>query len=1002
MDKILESYLKNKNTDSVKYEFELRFKHYFPDRITRSDYNNVIEWLLMCGFKIKERVSLLRISVGKNIRSEIDGIDNIKKYCNNPTIENMKYVEKQQVVEPFTHPLYNVQFSLNSETVKPTIETITEKNTFRFMKRLQLYHPDHPHVVVDCSIVKMLRDSPTKTMTQVFNMTPQYEIEAEIIELLDKKLLEKEIKPEISFVMTSVLKGLQRTNFPISYKEITDVQEEYKQLFPSGEKSKDLNFIGPNTVTLQKENIPILNENDFMVSDKIDGERKLLFISKTSKLYLIPTSGRVENMNCKLQDQKGLPKGPMILDGEHVFKDSKNNFHNTFYAFDIYYLDIEPMTEQNKTNLGIDTNDIRKYNLTTRREVLMRVVNTVFLNINLLDQKYGVQYKRFLPYSAGNCRLLYETPTPYHKDGLILTPVHYGVGQNKPDTPILNRRTTWDLNFKWKPPEENTIDFYVDIDDKIKKTITGREYKTITLKSSYSAYANRLVSDYTVCPSVSVYQNFDINSNGKKRIPFIGGRPYDVSAYVCNCYTNEEGNICTISEGHPVEVIENGSIVEFKYDMVKEKGWRWAPIRVRWDKTDPNAYTTAVKNWISIHNPVTYDMLVLPESVDKEKEDSLRPNQLNSEYYTLKEKEDKNKNKLIRDFHNDVKRMLIGKIAEQVKTKHRRNPMLIDFASGKGGDIQKWDEAKCAFVLGIDINNDNLHNETDGAFLRVVRRKMDKVKNRQQEGTPMLFVEGSSSLMIKNGEAIKHDYENKIVQYLFGMETTYPPMLSEQSKIPYGLCSNGFDIGSIQFALHYMFDSEESVTKFVYNLMDCIQLGGYFCATCFDGDSIVELLKNIKKGEAMSTAHDDNGTFKLSTTIDKSITPFSNIQKQYENSEVNARDPTKFINLSIGVKQETLNKDKFLKEFLVFSDYFIQLMSKHGFELATHIKEFPDGSGLFKSLDSKYKNMSGDPNQEAISFLNRYYIFQKRKNIPFRVTKVYDTENKKHFKVIVN
>ena len=42
MDKILESYLKNKNTDSVKYEFELRFKHYFPDRITRSDYNNVI------------------------------------------------------------------------------------------------------------------------------------------------------------------------------------------------------------------------------------------------------------------------------------------------------------------------------------------------------------------------------------------------------------------------------------------------------------------------------------------------------------------------------------------------------------------------------------------------------------------------------------------------------------------------------------------------------------------------------------------------------------------------------------------------------------------------------------------------------------------------------------------------------------------------------------------------------------------------------------------------
>jgi hypothetical protein len=182
MDKLLENYLKYKNSDSVKYEFELRFKHYFPEQITRSDYNNVIEWLLMSGFKIKERISLLRISIGKNIRSEIDGIENIKKYCNSPTTENMKYVEKQSVTESYTHPSYNVQFSLNSETSKLSVESISEKNTFRFMKRLQLYHPDHPHVVVDCSIVKMLRDSPTKTMTQVFNMQPQYEIEAEIIE----------------------------------------------------------------------------------------------------------------------------------------------------------------------------------------------------------------------------------------------------------------------------------------------------------------------------------------------------------------------------------------------------------------------------------------------------------------------------------------------------------------------------------------------------------------------------------------------------------------------------------------------------------------------------------------------------------------------------------------------------------------------------------------------------------------------------------------------------
>jgi len=135
MDKLIETYLKHKNSDSVKYEFELRFKHYL-DPLTRSDYNNVIEWLLMCGFKIRQRLSLFRISLGKNIRAEIDGIDAIKKYCTTQTNENMKYVEKQQIADPFTHQNYNVQFSLNSETIVPSLDTMPDTNTFRFMKRI--------------------------------------------------------------------------------------------------------------------------------------------------------------------------------------------------------------------------------------------------------------------------------------------------------------------------------------------------------------------------------------------------------------------------------------------------------------------------------------------------------------------------------------------------------------------------------------------------------------------------------------------------------------------------------------------------------------------------------------------------------------------------------------------------------------------------------------------------------------------------------------------------
>ena len=73
------------------------------------------------------------------------------------------------------------------------------------------------------------------------------------------------------------------------------------------------------------------------------------------------------------------------------------------------------------------------------------------------------------------------------------------------------------------------------------------------------------VTDFTVCPSVSVYQNLPINEH--KNIKFVGGQPYDVKAHICNCYTNEYDNVCTSNEVDPkkIEIIEDGFIVEFKY-----------------------------------------------------------------------------------------------------------------------------------------------------------------------------------------------------------------------------------------------------------------------------------------------------------------------------------------------------------------------------------------------------------------------------------------------------
>ena len=61
---------------------------------------------------------------------------------------------------------------------------------------------------------------------------------------------------------------------------------------------------------------------------------------------------------------------------------------------------------------------------------------------------------------------IYEKDYPYHIDGLVFTPRNLVVGEepNKTKKNMFDGR--WYSCFKWKPPEENTIDFLI----KLKRT----------------------------------------------------------------------------------------------------------------------------------------------------------------------------------------------------------------------------------------------------------------------------------------------------------------------------------------------------------------------------------------------------------------------------------------------------------------------------------------------------------------------------------------------------
>ena len=166
--------------------------------------------------------------------------------------------------------------------------------------------------------------------------------------------------------------------------------------------------------------------------------------------------------------------------------------------------------------------------------------------------------------------------------------------------------------------------------------------------------------------------------------------------------------------------------------------------------------------------------------------------------------------------------MLINCVSGEGKT-------LVDFACGKGGDIPKWNN-RFKFVLGIDISKDNIHNPNDGVCARYLNLK--KERGNVFDG---LFIQGDSSKLYLTDEFSEptESISKFVLKQVMGVGSPDPsrgPYIAKMFNI-----APQFDVGSIQFAIHYMFKDVYTVQKFAKNVRDLIALNGYFIGTCYDG-----------------------------------------------------------------------------------------------------------------------------------------------------------------------
>jgi 2-polyprenyl-3-methyl-5-hydroxy-6-metoxy-1,4-benzoquinol methylase len=922
-------------------------------------------------------------------------------------------------------------FSKNSPISKELLSNWNKnKKIFRYINRVSFINGDYPFRI-DLSIVKSsTKDNRGRLLksynieeSNVFNNPESYEIEVEV--LSDRAKLKyrrpEDLVNELNYVIKIILSGLQKTNYPISYIEQKSAINDYMKVIHRDNPEKYIDkdrfypsdFIGPSSKTLQIKNItepssdiniPNIRKNfSYCVTDKADGDRHLLFINDIGKIYLINT-----NMNVIFSGAQTLNTECFntILDGELITHDKNEKYINTFAVFDIYItrgIDIRHLPF-----ILVPVNELKQFNtsrLTILKELLKVLEPISITSKNSNEPKkspINIISKRFYPlfneeiddsskysiFEACNYILtrikdnLYE----YNTDGLIFTPTMLGVGSNNIGEAGPLRKITWEYSFKWKPVEFNTIDFLVTTkkDENGKEIITPifengvnmygttqfNQYKTLILRVGFDERKHGYINP---CQDLlDEIRSFDEEGSEKtyKPMQFFPTEPYDVQAGICNIMLEKDptGNYQMFTEEH--QVFSDETIVEFKYDSNRKGLWKWVPIRVRYDKTAEyhqgfntfgNDYLTANNNWYSIHNPVTEKMITTGQDIpDNIIADDIYYNRITSDSLT----------EGLRDFHNlFVKKLLIQGVSNRGNT-------LIDYACGKAGDLPKWVASNLSFVFGIDISKDNIENRLNGACARYLNYK------KTYKNLPYaLFVNGNSSLNIRSGKALLNDKAISITDAVFGNKKP-DQTLGKAVERQYGVGADGFNVSSCQFALHYMFENKRTFYNFIRNIAECTKINGYFIATCYDGKTIFNMLRNKKQGESIEIYEKDKKVW--------------SVIKDYDG--INFDDNESSLGYQISVYQETINQ--ILPEYLVNYDFLNSVMEKYGFTLISRdeakTKGLPEGSGMFIELYNKMlNNIKREPKLEKdygeamnmrryekdISFLNRYFVYKKNRTI---------------------
>lgn len=815
----------------------------------------------------------------------------------------------------------------------------------------------------------------------------EYEIEVEYLgNKMTKGSEERAVLGSYLQKVIIMLQAVQKSYYIISELEKMKVIDEYKQLI------KDYRFNGPMNVSLTTQDLLEKNYEEYnnsvsirkgySVTDKADGERNLLIILKDGDMYLLNRKNYLRKLDAKCPSLSS-----SIFDTEYLMKDKTDTNINLLMIFDVYFVNGEDVRgrilnrtedevqkgiiEQSRYEIIIDkmtdfetklekkaTNTLeivkKKFYFGDDDEfdqatsVSINTIKSYLTTIDAESEEYASNMERLQVLKADTkifkeAAKVYSKEYPYHIDGLVFTPRSLAVGEEPGFEKRNQGNGRWHRCFKWKPPEENSIDFlgvfkkeegsstyqtkYVTVNGKV------HECRIMVLHVGYNPVQHTRYNSFKVLNENVVFEQ------GYNPVPFVPTEPYIRDIHIAyipidggNCYTLDKN------------IIGDNSIIEFSFDKTKESGFCWIPMRIR-DTLMPNDFITANNVWNSLFNPVTLEMITTGKVPVK-----------SNKYFDNNLKRSEKRGKAMNDFHSFIKKKLL---VEQLGGKKA----LLDIGVGKAGDLNHWIEAGCQMVVGLDSVKDNLDNSKDGACNRILTRYNQTSDNGGGKGgkeriqavktlldnTMMVWADCSKNIL--DSEAGQDDLSKYYLDVLYGRK---PETSITNAKLKgFHNVGNNFDLVVSNFAVHYFFENEVSLRNLMRNVSSSLRSGGKFVLTTLNGEKVFERLRHDRIFMSPSVA------WKITRKYTHETFP-----------------PTiKSLGYKIEVFVESIGQS--IDEFLVNPTFFEEIMSDYGMKLVG--KE--DFENLFTRQSATNKvygeMLKMDEEFQEYSFLNTFMIFEK-------------------------